>query len=164
LSEATRGTCIFLDAKMTLTLILPDIRSVHNVGSLFRTSDAAGVASIVLCGYTPQPKDRFGRTRADFAKDSVPWKYVESAEEAIAALKADGYTVAALEQVRGSVNLFDYEAPTKLALVVGNEVGGVSPNLLVLCDAALEIPMHGTKESLNVSVATGVALFALIKK
>jgi 23S rRNA (guanosine2251-2'-O)-methyltransferase len=155
---------------MTLTLILPDIRSVHNVGSLFRTSDAAGVASIVLCGYTPQPKDRFGRTRADFAKvslgaeDSVPWKYVESAEEAIAALKADGYTVAALEQVRGSVNLFDYEAPTKLALVVGNEVGGVSPNLLVLCDAALEIPMHGTKESLNVSVATGVALFALIKK
>ncbi|MDB5224666.1 MAG: tRNA/rRNA methyltransferase SpoU [Candidatus Adlerbacteria bacterium] len=152
-----------------LTLILPDIRSVHNVGSIFRTADAAGVSKIILCGYSPQPKDRFGRKRADFTKvslgaeDTVAWEYIESAQDAIQKLKDDGHTIAALEQVRGSVNIFDYEAPKKLALIVGNEVGGVSPNLLALCDAALEIPMHGKKESLNVSVATGVALFALIK-
>jgi 23S rRNA (guanosine2251-2'-O)-methyltransferase len=151
-------------------LILDNIRSVHNVGSIFRTADAAGVEKIFLAGYTPTPLDRFKNPRKDFAKvslgaeQSAHWEQFELTETAIATVHAQGYTVAALEQHPGSSELFSYIPPKKFALVVGNEVEGVSSAALKACDIVLEIPMHGSKESLNVSVATGVALFTLLHK
>jgi tRNA G18 (ribose-2'-O)-methylase SpoU len=164
------------------TLILHNIRSVHNVGSIFRTADAAGVSKIILSGYTPAPLDRFGRERKDFVKvslgaeHSVRWQQVKSLSPTLMQLKKDGYVLAALEQDAKSVSLFEYAnkyrrsevgTPTKasenIALIVGNEVRGVSPALRKKVDVILEIPMRGKKESLNVSVATGIALFALLK-
>lgn len=155
-----------------MILILHNIRSVHNVGSIFRTTDAAGIERIILSGYSPTPLDRFGRERSDFAKVSlgaektVPWEYSETLEPVLLQLKKDSYCVAALEQAPNSVDLFEFKIPTTkpLALLVGNEVEGVSPSTLAQVDVILEIPMRGKKESLNVSVATGVALFALTKK
>ncbi len=155
-----------------MILILHNIRSVHNVGSIFRTADAAGVERIILSGYTPTPLDRFNQQRKDFAKVSlgaektVPWEYIETVEPLLAQLKKDGYCIAVLEQAPNSVDLFDFKPTTtqSLALLVGNEVDGVSPALLAQADVILEIPMRGKKESLNVSVATGIALFALTHK
>ncbi|MGC9602400.1 MAG: TrmH family RNA methyltransferase [Minisyncoccia bacterium] len=167
-----------------LTLILHNIRSVHNVGSIFRTADAAGVSKIILSGYTPMPLDRFGRERKDFVKvslgaeQSVPWAHVKRPASALTKLKKEGYTLAALEQDKNSTPLFAYKSINKkIALIVGNEVRGVSPALLKKVDAILEIPMRGAmvrqahhprnnkrgKESLNVSVAAGIALFALLR-
>ena len=153
-----------------LTLILHNIRSVHNVGSIFRTADAAGVSKIILSGYTPTPLDRFGRERKDFGKvslgaeASVPWQQVKSLATALTQLKKEGYVLAGLEQDKNSTPLFAYKTQNKnIALIVGNEVRGVSPALRKKMDVLLEIPMRGKKESLNVSVATGVALFALLK-
>ncbi|MEI6864026.1 MAG: TrmH family RNA methyltransferase [Candidatus Adlerbacteria bacterium] len=151
-------------------LVLHNIRSVHNVGSIFRTADAAGVTQIILSGYTPTPLDRFGRPRKDFAKVSlgaeqtVPWEHVESFADAVVKVKDAGCTVVALEQDPASVPLFEYKPSTKnIALVLGSEVDGILKDELALCDAVVEIPMRGTKESLNVSVAAGIALFALLK-
>ena len=166
-----------------LVLMLHNIRSVHNVGSIFRTADAAGVSKIILSGYTPAPLDRFGRERKDFTKvslgaeASVPWQQVKSLATMLTQLKKEGYTLAALEQDKNSTPLFAYAnksrrsevgTPTKasenIALIVGNEVRGISPALRKKRDVLLEIPMRGKKESLNVSVATGIALFALLRK
>ena len=139
------------------------------MGSIFRTADAAGVSKIILSGYTPTPLDRFGRERKDFikvslgAEKSVPWTYVKQLAPALAQLKSEGYTLTALEQHKNSVSLFDYKPANNIALIVGNEVRGVSPALLKKADVILEIPMRGKKESLNVSVATGIALFALLR-
>ncbi|MCX6819900.1 MAG: TrmH family RNA methyltransferase [Candidatus Adlerbacteria bacterium] len=150
--------------------MLHNIRSVHNVGSIFRTADAAGVTKIILVGYTPTPLDRFGRARKDFAKvslgaeNTVVWEQVETFAEAVTKVKEAGCTVVALEQDAASVPLFEYKTPTKnIALVLGSEVEGILKSELALCDAVVEIPMHGTKESLNVSVAAGIALFSLLK-
>ena len=151
-------------------LILDNVRSVHNVGSIFRTAEGAGVSKIYLIGTTPTPLDRFGRKRKDLAKvalgaeDMIPWEYCETAKNLITKLKKEKYTVISLEQDKRSVDYrsFKVKAKSKLALIVGNEVGGVSKNLLDLSDFILEIPMNGKKESLNVSVATGVVLFNLI--
>ncbi len=152
-----------------MQLVLHNIRSVHNVGSLFRTADAAGVSRIILSGYTPTPLDRFNQPRKDFAKVSlgaehtVPWVYTKNLSTTIAKLKATGALLVALEQDPRSTPLFGWQPPTEteLVLVVGNEVRGISKPLLAKCDHILEIPMRGKKESLNVAVATGVALFAL---
>ncbi len=152
-----------------LTLILHNIRSVHNVGSIFRTADAAGVSKIILSGYTPSPLDRFGRARKDFVKvslgaeASVPWEVAEDITLALEQLKKDSCKIVALEQSPNSTPLFDYKPEGNIALIVGNEVDGVEPALLKIADTIVEIPMRGQKESLNVSVATGVALFALVK-
>lgn len=151
-------------------LIIHNIRSVHNVGSMFRTADAAGVSRIILSGYTPAPIDRFGRIRPDFikvslgAENTVPWSYVKTLGSTLKKLKKEGVHLVALEQDPRSIPLFSWkpgEAP--LALIIGNEVRGVSKALLAHCDTILEIPMRGKKESLNVSVATGVALFAVTR-
>jgi 23S rRNA (guanosine2251-2'-O)-methyltransferase len=141
------------------------------VGSIFRTADAAGVSRIILCGYTPTPLDRFRRERKDFSKvslgaeKSVPWEYVSRPAAAIARLKRGGFVMLALEQDARSTSLFDFTLPKNkpLALILGNEVRGLSKSLRGAADHILEIPMHGTKESLNVSVAAGIALFALIR-
>lgn len=153
-----------------MILVLNNIRSVHNVGSIFRTADAAGVEKIYLIGYTPAPIDRFGTPRKDFTKvslgaeNTVPWVQVKTLSSAIKHIKKESYTVAAVEQDKNSTPLLSYKPPEKLALILGNEVQGLSKPSLKLCDVILEIPMRGKKESLNVSVAAGVALFAISHK
>lgn len=135
---------------------------------MFRTADGAGVSRIILTGYTPAPIEK-GKARPDIAKValgaelSIPWTQVLSAVEALTQLKKEGYTILALEKTDGAVSLFEYEAPEKFALFVGNEVDGVPPDVLSLCDEVIAIPMRGIKESLNVSVATGIALYELLK-
>jgi 23S rRNA (guanosine2251-2'-O)-methyltransferase len=153
-------------------LILHNIRSVHNVGSIFRTADAAGVECIILSGYTPTPLDRFNQPRRDFAKVSlgaevsVPWSQVTMLGPTLAKLQRQKYLIAAIEQDERSSPLFSYYPPKgqPLALILGNEVRGISQPLLKKCDVILEIPMRGKKESLNVSVTAGIALFALLHK
>ena len=153
-----------------MLLILHNIRSVHNVGSIFRTSDAAGVNEILLSGYTPTPLDRFNQPRKDFAKVSlgaektVPWKYVRTLGPTLKKLQKENYLLAAIEQDEKSTPLFGWHPPSDrpLAVLVGNEVRGISKPLLKKCDVILEIPMCGKKESLNVSVTAGIALFSLI--
>lgn len=149
-------------------LILDNIRSVHNVGSTFRTAETAGISKIYLIGTTPTPVDRFGRKREDLAKvalgaeDLVPWEYFENGIALIKKLKKDGYKIIALEQAPNSINYKKAKATAKTALILGNEVDGVSKDLLKLSDEIAEIPMKGEKESLNVSVAAGVMIFQLI--
>ena len=156
---------------MHCTVLLHNIRSVHNVGSIFRTADAAGVSNIILSGYTPTPLDRFGRDRKDFSKVSlgaektISWKYISSATAAIRTLKKEAYTLIAIEQDPGATPLFTWKPARnkKCAILLGNEVRGISKSLLKYADHILEIPMRGKKESLNVSVAAGIALFAILK-
>lgn len=144
---------------------------MHNVGSIFRSADAAGVSKIFLSGYTPLPVDRFGIPRKDFAKVSlgaehtVAWEQTKTLAQAVKKLKKENYYIVAVEQDTTSVSLFDFKTPKKIpvALVLGNEVVGLSPSALKLCDAIVEIPMRGEKESLNVSVAAGIAMFTLSK-
>lgn len=165
-------------------LILHNLRSVHNVGSIFRTADAVGIAKIFLTGYTPAPTDRFGREVKDFAKtalgaqNSVPWESARDIVALISKLKKQNVKLVALEQDRKSVHYKKFKPKFPLALIVGNEVRGLSPAILKKCDAIIEIPMRGAmvrqahhprnrkavsgKESLNVSVATGVALYQLM--
>ena len=157
---------------MELTLILHNIRSVYNVGSIFRTADAAGVSRIILTGYTPAPVDRFKFTRKDFTKvslgaeKSMPWKQVKNPYAAIAQLKSAGFAIVGIEQDPRATSLFDFKPShdKPLALVLGNEVRGLSKQLLAKCERIVEIPMQGKKESLNVSVAAGVALFAIMQR
>lgn len=150
-----------------IILVLENIRSAHNVGQLFRTSDGAGVDRILLCGYTPTPLDRFGRIDQKMAKtslgatESVPWEHVR--KEALPARLSEyanaGFSIVAIEQTPRSVSLYDFEVPKKVVYVLGNEIDGVDPQTLALADMAIEIPMHGMKESLNVGVAGGIVLF-----
>jgi len=146
-------------------LLLDNIRSVHNVGSIFRTAETLGISRIYCAGTTPTPLDRFGRKRADFkkvslgAEDSVPWEYVEDPAILIKKLKKEGFTVIALEQDENSVDYKNVSLGRDTLIILGNEVDGVSPILLKLSDVIAEIPLKGKKESLNVSVAAGVALF-----
>ena len=149
-------------------LILDNIRSVANVGSIFRTADCLGVSKIVLAGITPRPTDRFGRKRRDFAKvslgaeDSVKWEYDKEVGLAIDKLKKKKFEIVALEQIANAENIRNFKPRARFALIVGNEVSGVSREALDMADRVVEISMMGTKESLNVSVAAGVALFKLI--
>lgn len=153
-----------------VVLLLHNIRSVQNVGSLFRTADAFGVDSIYLSGFTPTPFDRFNRPRQDFVKtslgaeQSVPWEYNKSISSVIKKLKIDGYSIVAIEQTKNSFMYTDLSAyrGQKVALLLGNEVRGVDARTLKLCDRAVEIPMRGSKESLNVSV-TGAIIISRIK-
>ena len=154
----------------TCVLILENLRSVENTASIFRTADGFGVSKIILVGTTPTPVDRFGRKRTDFAKvslgaeENVDWEYLEAKnlQLTIYNLQKDGFQIIALEQDPRSVRLKDFEAKDQFALIVGSEVDGVSKTSLDNSDVIIEIPMQGSKESLNVSVATGTALFVLI--
>lgn len=149
-------------------VILDNIRSVHNVGSIFRTADVAGIDMIYLCGYTPQPVDRFGRVRADFAKVSlgaektVKWKYFDNTPNALKELKESNFTIIAIEQAENSIDYKKIKVSEKTAFVFGNEPNGISKEVLDKCDIIAEIPMKGEKESLNVSVSAGIALFRIL--
>lgn len=149
-------------------LVLLDIRSVQNTASLFRTADCAGIKKIYLVGTTPTPLDRFNRARSDFSKvslgaeKSVTWEHVPNGEELITALKSKGYKVVALEQDEKSIDYKECKIEGKTSLLLGTEVSGVPRNILEKCDAVIEIPMMGEKESLNVSVAGAIALFRIL--
>ena len=148
-----------------IILVLDNIRSVHNVGSIFRTADCAGVSKIICLGVTPLPVDRFGRKRKDFAEvalgaeDNISWEYQSKFKRPI-----DKYKIICLEQNQESIH-FKKVKPMKdgdTYIVVGNEVDGVSEYLLKMSHEIAEIPLFGKKESLNVSVATGIILFSLL--
>ncbi len=150
-----------------ISLILHNIRSAYNVGAIFRTAEAVGVREIILCGYTPAPIDRFGRSRKDIAKSAlgaetmVPWRAEEDTLACVLHMQKQGVAVIALEQVVGARLYTEYIPPASVALLVGNEVEGVSEVLCAHADTCIELPMQGQKESLNVSVATGIVLYHL---
>ncbi|MEI8123751.1 MAG: TrmH family RNA methyltransferase [bacterium] len=152
-----------MNKKVKKIVVLDNIRSVFNVGSIFRTSDALGVDKIYLCGCTPTPKDRFGRDRNDLAKvalgaqNNIEWEYCQTTEEVIKILKKEKVQIIALEQAENSVDYKKIKIKCSTAIVLGEEVSGLSKEVLKLADIVAEIPMKGKKESLNVSVAFGVA-------
>lgn len=143
-------------------VILENIRSLHNVGAIFRTADGAGWDKVYLTGYTGCPPDRrIGKVSLG-AEEFLPWEHCDSAEVLCEKLKKNGYEIVALEQSNRAEEIFEAkDFKDDFALVLGNEVEGVSEEILDLCDRHLEIPMHGKKTSLNVSVAAGIALYAL---
>lgn len=140
-------------------LILPNIRSAHNVGAMFRTADGAGVDKIYLTGYTPcPPHPRLDKVSLG-AEKWMPWEYSKQTGRLLKKLKEQGYKIVALEQTPKSVNIYKWKPEFPLALVVGNEVDGVAKNLLKYCDAEIELDMKGKKKSLNVSVAAGITMY-----
>lgn len=153
-------------AKTAVTVVLDNIRSCNNIGSVFRTSDALLIEKVILCGITATPPNKEIHKTALDAEKSVPWEYFEETEAAVASLKAGGYRVYAVEQVENSIMLpaFIPEKGQKLALVFGNEVKGVQQSVVNLCDGAIEIPQYGTKHSFNISVSAGIVLWDLVYK
>ncbi len=151
--------------KLPVIILLENIRSMHNVGSVFRTADAFLAEGIYLCGYTPQPPHRDIHKTALGATETVSWKYAEKTRDALTFLKTAGYQILAVEQVSGSVPLqrFTLNSGEKIVLVFGNEVQGVSEEALEFCDGCIEIPQFGMKHSLNVSVAAGMVLWELVR-
>jgi tRNA G18 (ribose-2'-O)-methylase SpoU len=150
--------------------VLDNLRSVYNVGSIFRTANAAGIQKIILCGTTPTPLDKKGARRSDFAKvalgaeDTVLWEYKEDTKSALEELRRDGYYVIAFEQ---NEKALDYkkvaiEGKENVAFIVGPEVTGVTEDTLLLCDVIVEIPMLGSKESLNVTIAFGIGVYRIL--
>ena len=152
--------------KLPLAVILDEVRSLHNIGSVFRTSDAFLVERIYLCGITATPPHPEMHKTALGAEDTVDWKYVKHTLEAVEELHNEGYTVLAIEQVEGSTMLdeLELEPDKKYAIVMGNEVKGVQQEVIDACDCCIEIPQYGTKHSLNVSVTTGIVLWEFANK
>lgn len=151
--------------KMPVVVVLDNIRSMHNVGSVFRTADAFLLRGMYLCGYTPQPPHRDIHKTALGATETVEWKYAPTTVEAVQQLKEDGYQVFAIEQVQNSIPLhrFDMNQYESVAVVFGNEVTGVDEEVIKLCDGCIEIPQLGMKHSLNISVAAGIVLWELVR-
>ena len=146
---------------MQVVLILDDIRSLYNVGSMFRTADGFGVEKIFLCGITGTPAQNGLKKVALGAEHTVPWEHARHTWRVVEKLRRKGYVVVGLERTPGAIAIGRYHPPKKIALVVGNEVQGLKPALQKRLDATLEIPMVGKKESFNVAVACGIALYAL---
>ncbi len=150
-------------------LVLHNIRSMYNVGSIFRTADAAGVSKIYLTGYTPAPRDRFGRARKEIqktalgAETAVAWERVPRIQSVFATLKAKKFFIVGIEQSPRAIDYGSVKTKTRAAFIFGNEVRGLSPHILKQCDIVAEIEMRGKKESLNVSVAAGIILFGVLR-
>ena len=148
-----------------LVVVVPDVRSAYNVGSIFRTADSAGLRHVYLCGFTPTPEHRGVAKTALDAQDSVPWSHEADVLPLLARLKKEGYTVAALELTARAIPPARIEpAHVPLALVLGNEVYGVSREVLGAADLHLALPQYGVKSSLNVSVAFGIAAYGLVER
>lgn len=147
--------------KLPVAVVLDNVRSLNNIGSIFRTSDAFRVAEVVLCGISATPPSPEIHKTALGAEDSVAWRYFADTAEAVTALREEGYTLCALEQVNGSVELdrFEPERTRHYAIVAGHEVNGVDQRVVDLADFCLEIPQEGTKHSLNVAVSTAIAIW-----
>jgi 23S rRNA (guanosine2251-2'-O)-methyltransferase len=150
--------------------VLDNLRSVHNVGSIFRTANAAGIEKIYLCGTTPTPLDKKGNKRSDFAKvalgaeETVSWEYFENANSCVKSLKEEGNYVISLEQDKNSIDYknIHIEGKENISFIIGGEVEGIQKEILKLSDVIAEIPMLGTKESLNVTIAFGVAVYRIL--
>ncbi len=151
--------------KIPLVVVLDNVRSMHNVGAIFRTGDAFLVEKIILCGITPQPPHREIHKSALGATESVDWQYFNDISEAISTLKKENFEVVGIEQTSNSVMITDFkiEKSKKYALVLGNEVEGISDEILSELDICLEIPQLGTKHSLNVSVCGGIVMWEFLK-
>lgn len=158
-----------------MILIAHNVRSTHNVGSMLRTAEGLGISKVYLTGYTPYPQidtdprlphisqkisRKISKTSLG-AENSIDWEHQENLPDLIAELKGQGFTISALEQTDNSVELHEFSSDGHLALIVGREVEGIEPEIIDLCDICLEIPMFGQKESFNVSVAAGIALYHL---
>ncbi len=154
------------ETKMPVTVVLDNVRSHHNVGSIFRTADAFLIEEMILCGYTPVPPHREIHKTALGATDAVSWNYEASTLEAVTRLRAQGYVVYAVEQAERTVLLQDMAVgtPQKTAFVFGNEVSGVAQEVVDACTAVLEIPQFGTKHSLNISVCAGMVLWECVRR
>jgi tRNA G18 (ribose-2'-O)-methylase SpoU len=152
--------------KTPLILVLDDIRSLHNIGSVFRTADAFLVEKIYLCGITATPPNKEIHKTALGATETVAWEHQENVLEVIEKLKTEGVITLAIEQVQSAVFLQNFEVKKgeKYALVFGNEVYGVSQEAVALCDGSIEIPQLGTKHSLNISVSAGIVVWDLFQK
>ncbi len=144
-------------------LVLPNIRSAHNVGAMFRTADGAGVDKIYLTGYSPCPPHPQLDKVSLGAEKWMPWEYGKQVSRLLKQLKKEGYNIVALEETKKSRNLFTYRPKFPLALIVGNEKTGVTKAVLKYCDKAVKIPMRGRKTSLNVSVAAGIAMYYIFQ-
>ncbi len=153
-------------SKIPLTIVLDNIRSMNNIGSVFRTSDAFSVEKIFLCGITAQPPHNDIRKTALGATESVDWQYFDTTENAVNHLISEDYIIISIEQAENSILLQDFEIDTekKYALIFGNEVKGVQQNIVDMSNYCIEIPQEGTKHSLNISVSAGVVLWDLYKK
>jgi 23S rRNA (guanosine2251-2'-O)-methyltransferase len=151
--------------KVPVVVVLDNIRSMHNVGSVFRTADAFLIRGVYLCGYTPKPPHRDIHKTALGATETVEWKYFESTVEAVRELRSAGYSVYAVEQTEGSILLPEFSAvhAGPLAVVFGNEVSGVGEEALAICDGGIEIPQWGMKHSLNISIAAAIVLWELVR-
>ncbi len=167
-SELNRKTVedFKLTPKIPLVLILDDVRSLNNIGSVFRTSDAFLIEKIYLCGITACPPHKDIHKTALGATDAVDWEYCQDAVQLVEALKAAQTRVYAIEQTKGALSLenFQIDPHHKYAFILGNEVKGVSQTLIDLCQGAIEIPQEGTKHSLNIAVAAGVVLWDFYQK
>lgn len=152
--------------KTAITLVLDNVRSMHNVGSAFRTADGFAIEKIFLCGITATPPHREIEKTALGATQSIPWEHVEETTEAIKTLKELGYTIIAIEQAENSVQLQNFTPvkDAKYALIFGNEVNGVDEEVMTLVDHCIEIPQFGTKHSFNVSVTIGIVTWDFIQK
>ena len=146
--------------RLPITVLIDNVRSLYNIGSIFRTSDAARVKKLFLCGYTPHPPRKEIEKTALGATETVPWEYCQDPSEAIRAIKAEGSRICLLEHTNKSIPYYALtRADFPLCLVVGNELSGISPALIEQGDLAIEIPMFGVKQSLNVAVAYGIAVY-----
>lgn len=148
-----------------ITIVLDNIRSMNNVGSVFRTADAMNIEQILLCGLTPTPPHREIQKTALGATESVQWTQYASVEAALQQLKKEGYKIVGIEQVHDSQPLgqTSIDPSQKIALIFGNEVAGVSDEALALCDYCIEIPQYGSKHSLNIAVSTGIVLWECVR-
>ncbi len=152
--------------KLPLVVVLDNIRSCNNIGSVFRTSDALLIEKVYLCGITATPPNAEIHKTALDSEKTVVWHYFEKTEDAVGQLQQNGYKVYALEQVENSILLPDFQPADeeKIAIVLGNEVKGVQQNVVNLCDGSIEIPQFGTKHSFNVSVSAGIVLWDIFQK
>lgn len=152
--------------KNKVIAVLDNVRSMHNVGSVFRTADAFRIEAVILCGFTPQPPHRDIHKTALGATESVDWLYYENTVDAVKALKEKGYKVFGIEQTDTSRKLdeFRFSKDDNIALIFGNEVYGVAQDVLEMCDSIIEIPQLGTKHSLNISIAAGIVLWEAFKQ
>lgn len=150
--------------KLPVYVILNSIRSSYNVGSIFRTSDGAMIKKLYLCGYTPHPPNKDILKTALGSTESVEWEFVEDPKEVVLKLKEEGVKICALEQTSKSKEYYSLsKSDLPLALIIGNEITGVSQDLIDLCDFSIEISQYGIKQSLNVAVAYGISIFELRK-
>lgn len=152
--------------KLPVVVVLDNVRSMHNIGSVFRTGDGFAVAGVYLCGITAQPPHREIEKTALGATQSVDWKHFETTLDAVASLRADGFTIIAIEQAAGStmLNTFKPASDAKYALIFGNEVNGVSDEVMAQIDQCIEIPQFGTKHSFNIVISAGIVLWDFFAK